>query len=212
MVKRREQIKPNNMKTNLKTLAIVTCLAVGTCAYAQEGFIRPELSYNFASLSGSDAVGFKTKDAAGYGVTGGAYIGAQNEHEIGLAIGKVDFSLSANAAGVTVSGKAKTVPVLASYRYYFGAKADVARLYVGPYVGYTSIKYNVRATFGTPAVFTDSSSGNSFTWGGGLGGMTKVTDKIDIDIGYRFIGGLKISDTNIKARVGSLYAGANFRF
>lgn len=199
------------MKTNLKTLAIATCLVIGTCVYAQQGFIRPELSYNFASLSGSDATGFKTKNSVGYGVTGGGYFGAQNEHEIGLGIGIEDFSLSTNVAGVSVSGKAKTVPVLVDYRYCFGAMTDMARFYVGPYAGYTNIKYNLRVAAGN-TVATGSSSGSSFTWGGGLGVLFKAADKVDADVGYRYIGGLKVSDSNIKAKVGSLYAGVNFRF
>jgi opacity protein-like surface antigen len=212
MVRRLENKNPINMKAILRTLAIATCLVTGTCAYAQQGFIRPELSYNFASLNGSDATGFKTKNSVGYGVTGGGYFGAQNEHEIGLGIGIEDFSLSSTVASVTVSGKAKTVPVLVDYRYCFGAMTDMARFYVGPYAGYTNIKYNVRATVGPTTVATDSSSGSSFTWGAGLGVLFKVADKIDADLGYRYIGGLKISDSNIKAKVGSLYAGVNFRF
>ena len=84
------------MKANLKTLAIAACFAISTCAYAQEGFIRPELSYNFAKLGITGVTGVGLKDAVGYGVAGGASFGAQNEHEIGLSIGILDFSLSSS--------------------------------------------------------------------------------------------------------------------
>ena len=41
-----------NMKTNLKMLAILTCLATSTGAHAHVvGFVRPELSYNFPTIS-----------------------------------------------------------------------------------------------------------------------------------------------------------------
>jgi len=192
------------MKANLKTLAIATCLALGTCTYAQEGFVRPELSYNFASLKGSDASGSTLKDAGGYAVAAGASFGAQNEHEIGISVGVANFWISGSSGAY---GKVKTMPILANYRYYLGTKANSARFYLAPSVGNTSVKVN-ESNKGS----TFSSSNTSFNWGGGIGALFKVADKFDVDLGFRYMEGIKIKDTNIHVQVNTLYIGANFRF
>ncbi len=196
------------MKANLKTLAIATCIAIGTCAYAQEGFIRPELSYNFASLSVSNNPGIGLKDTVGYGVAGGASFGAQNEHEVGLSVGIVDFTPTISAAGSRLTGKLKTVPVLANYRYYFGAKADSMRFYLAPSVGYSNVKIDWTAT-GPGGTAVISKSGTDFTWGAGLGVFFKVADKVDLDLGYRY---QEVKETDAKVKIGVLFAGVNFRF
>lgn len=199
------------MKANLKTLAVAACLAISTCAYAQVGFLRPEFSYSFARLDGSDAAGFKVEDSLGYGIAGGYVVGAQNEHEFGISLATTDFNLSANVGTASATGKVKVVPVLANYRYYLGTKTDAARCYLAPSVGSTSIKTTTSVVSGITTV-NDSSSGTCFTWAAGIGVLFKVDDKIDVDLGYRYVGGLKVKETNIKAKVGMLYLAGNFRF
>jgi opacity protein-like surface antigen len=201
------------MKANLKTLAIAVCLAIGTCAYAQGVFIRPELSYNFASVTGSDASGFKTQDALGYGIAGGTIFGAQNENEFGLSIALLKFNLASNVtgSGVNTSGNLKIVPLLANYRYYFGSKSDVVRPYFAPSAGWTSVKTNATTVNGI-TTSVNSTSGHNFTWGVGAGLSAKMNDRVDLDLGYRYLGGLKVRTTNAKITVGAFYAGLNIRF
>jgi opacity protein-like surface antigen len=205
--------KPTNMNANLKTLAIAACLAIGTSSYAQGVFIRPELSYNFASLSGSNSDGFKVQDALGYGVAGGTRFGTQEESEFGLSVATLKFSLTSNVvgAGVSASGNVKVVPIMANYRYYFGTKSDVARPYFAPSAGWTNIKTSTAVVSGL-TTSSSSSSGNCFTWAAGVGLLVKLDDKLDMDLGYRYIGGLKVRNTNVKMTVGSFCAGMNFRF
>lgn len=198
----------SNMKTNLTPLLIATCLAISPCAYAQEGFIRPELSYNFADLSVSSNPGVDLKDAVGYGVAGGARFGAQNEHEISLSVGILDFSTTSSDPAAAISGKIKTVPILANYRYYFGAKADSMRCYLAPSAGYSDVKVDTTVTVGNNTA-RFSSSGTDFTWGAGLGLLFKVADKVDMDLGYRY---QEVKESDGKLKVNTVYAGINFRF
>jgi opacity protein-like surface antigen len=201
------------MNANLKTLAIAACLAIGTSSYAQDVFIRPELSFNFASLSGSDSNGFKVQDALGYGVAGGTRFGVQEESEFGLSVSTLKFTVASSISGpgVSASGNLKVVPIMANYRYYFGAKSDIARPYFAPSVGWTNIKTNTSVVSGLTTTVSNS-SGNCFTWAAGAGVLFKLDDKLDLDLGYRYIGALKVRTTNIKLTVGSLYLGMNIRF
>ena len=196
------------MKVTLKTLAVAACLAISTCAYAQEGFIRPELSYNFAKLSANGNSWLGLKDAVGYGVAGGATFGAQNEHEVGLSIGFLDFTPTSSLPASSITGKIKSVPVMANYRYYFGAKTASLRFYLAPSIGYSSDKvdYTLNVSGGS---FHHTSSGTDFTWGAGLGVLFKVADKVDVDVGYRYVA---VDYTDAKAKIGALFAGVNFRF
>jgi len=203
--------KPTNMNANLKTLAIAACLAIGTSSYAQGVFIRPELSFNFVALSGSDSNGFKVQDALGYGVAGGTRFGAQEESEFGLSVAALKFTLASSITGASASGNVKVMPIMANYRYYFGTKSDVARPYFAPSAGWTNIKTNSSVVSGI-TTSSSSSSGNCFTWAAGVGLLVKLDDRLDMDLGYRYIGGLKVRTTNVKMTVGSIYAGLNFRF
>jgi len=196
------------MKANLKTLALATCLAIGTCAYAQEGFIRPELSYDFAKISITGATGIDLKDAVGYGVAGGAFFGVQNEHELGLSVSVTDFRLTSSITGTNITGKTRIVPILANYRYYFGAKADSMRFYLAPSLGFTSSRGDAAIINGN-TLTRASSSGNDSTWGAGFGVLFKVADKIDVDAGYRY---MEFKESNAKIKMNSLYLGVDARF
>jgi Outer membrane protein beta-barrel domain len=199
------------MKANLRTLAIATCLALGTCAQAEGVFFRPELSFDFASLNGSDANGFKIKDAVGYGIAVGNRFGTQDESEFGVSVDAARFSLSPNVVGGAGSGNLKIIPLLANYRYYFGAKVDAVRCYLAPSIGWTTVKTNYTA-FSGGTITSNGATGGNFTGCIGVGALVKLEKAADLDFGYRYIGGLKVRTTNIKATVGTLYAGLNIRF
>ena len=196
------------MKANLTTLAIVTCLAIGTCAYAQEGFIRPELSYNYARISVASPAGIKLRDEAGYGIASGASFGAQNEQELGLSVSLVDFKLYSKLAGTSITGKIRTLPILANYRYYFSTKTDAVRFFLAPSAGFTSGRSDVSA-FSGGTITRTTSSGNDVTWGAGFGALVKVADKIDLNVSYRHI---EFKESDAQLRVNTLSAGANIRF
>ena len=199
------------MKANLRTLAIAACLAVGTCAQAQGVFLRPEVTFNFASLSGSDANSLKTKDAVGYGVEAGTRFGAQDENEFGFSASMLKFSLAANNSANVVVGHIQVVPLLANFRYYFGAKGDAVRCYVAPSAGWTNIKADSKTYAGT-TLSSFASNGSCFTWAGAVGALVKLDDRFGVDFGFRYTEALRVRATNIKATVGTLYAGINFRF
>ena len=203
-----------NMKINLNILAFVACLATSTGAYAQVvGFIRPELSYNFPTISVPHNPEISLKDSFGYSLAGGVLLGAQNEHEIGLSVGILNFSMSAHSIqGVTTfSGMVKTIPIMANYRYYFGAKGDPVRFYLAPSLAYTRVQVDV-TTYGPSGIAWGRSTSTDFTWAAGLGMLIKVATRVDIDIGYRFQGELKESVTGTEIRMHTVYTGVNIRF
>ena len=199
------------MKANLRTLAIATCLALGTCAQAEGVFVRPELSYNFVSLNGSNANGINIKDGLGYGIAVGNRFGTQDESEFGVSVGAMRFSLSPSAVGGVGSGNLKAIPLLANYRYYFGAKANAVRCYLAPSIGWTTVKTNFTA-FSGGTMAANGSTGGNFTGCAGVGAVVKLENTVDLDFGYRYVVGLKVRNTNIKITDGALYAGLNFRF
>lgn len=198
------------MKIHSKLIAVLAGLALTTAAHA-EGFIRPELSYTFASVS---VPGFSIDldNAFAYGVTGGATFGAEAQHELGVSIGVIDQSVTTGLAGATASGNVKTVPYMAGYRYYFAAKAAPARFYLTGGAGWASVKFDARVNV-AGVTARASGSDTDFIWGVGAGVMFKVTERIDIDAGYRYqeltqqVGSV---DAKIKSNV--VYAGVNFRF
>ena len=192
------------MKPNIKIAALATFLAICVSAYAQEGFIRPELSYNTVKISGDND---SLKDAFGYGIAGGAYFGAQSEHELGLSVGIINFDFK-SIADTDFKGSVKTVPLLVNYRYYIGTKADAVRFYLAPSAGYTFLKLEDSFSDGEE-VWSDDISETDFTWAIGAGVVFKVADKIDVDVGYRF---LQVRANGGHANVNSLYVGGNFRF
>jgi opacity protein-like surface antigen len=198
------------MKTHLKLAAALASVALAASVHA-EGFLRPEVSYTFASVS---VPGFSIDldNAFGYGVAGGATFGGEGQHEVGVSIGVLDYSVSTSLAGATGSGKVKTVPYVATYRYYFGPKTAPARFYLGGAAGWANVKVNASVTSGGITARA-SESDTDFVWGVGLGAVFKVTERVDIDAGYRYqelqqpVGAV---DAKIKSN--TLYAGVNFRF
>jgi opacity protein-like surface antigen len=202
-----------NIKTNLNILALVACLSISAVAHAEEVFIRPEISYNFPSISVPNNPEISLKSAFGYSVAGGVLLGTQNEHEIGLSVGMLNFKMSVPVIrGVTgFYGKVKTLPLMVNYRYYFGAQADRVRFYLAPSLAYTNVQVDVTTT-GPSGFAQGSSSSTDFTWVAGLGVLIKVADRVGIDIGYRYQGELKETVTGVEIRMHTLYTGVSVRF
>ena len=100
------------------------------------------------------------------------------------------------------------MPILANYRYYFGAKTNSIRFYLAPSLGFTSGRSDASIINGS-TVTRISSSGNDSTWGAGLRVLSKVADKIDVDVGYRY---MECKESNAKMKVNTLYASIDVRF
>jgi opacity protein-like surface antigen len=213
------------MKSSIK-VAVVAFFAIGISAYAQVGFVRPEISY--LKITNSVPLGISgnnqdLKGTVGYGVAGGSLYGEQNEHEISLSISFAEskasvtepFAMSDVSGTVNDSVKLKTMTILANYRYYTGAKADPARFYVGPSIGTMHITGNetATATAGTETMSDSEGIGTKNPWTAALaiGVTVKLADKIDLDLGYRYTYGLNKSwGEHVKSN--SLYAGVGFKF
>ena len=88
------------MKSSIK-VAVVAFFAIGISAYAQDSFIRPELSYvkiaNNLSFSHADDTK-SPRGTIGYGIAGGAIVATATER---LAVVAPEvFSLKVDAAAV----------------------------------------------------------------------------------------------------------------
>jgi len=219
------------MKSSIK-VAVVAFFAIGISAYAQDSFIRPELSYvkiaNNLSFSHADDTK-SPRGTIGYGIAGGAIVGDQGQHEISLSLQLDDskasvsqstpFSMDGvNYSSGTDSIKLKTTTLLLNYRYYFGARANPVRFYVGPSLGYTHIQGSEAASAvemsGTVDTDNGSDTRNPWTTALSLGVAVKLADKIDLDLGYRYTYGISKSWGNFleHLRSNSLYAGVGFKF
>ncbi len=211
-----------NMNTKIKIAAVAAFFALGLSAYAQSGFIRPELSLVMPTTKAGQFEA-KLKSTVGYGIAAGVVFGAQDEQEIGVSLsladvkGSISSSTPFNFLGTNYttgsdSVKLKTMPVLLNYRYYFGAKADGTRFYVGPSVGYTKVKFT-EVMVGTRPGYIDTLTitdfENGFTWALSLGLAVKLADKTDLDVGYRFASA-KVGGGHYNA--GALYTGITFKF
>jgi opacity protein-like surface antigen len=194
------------MKPNFKIVAVTTFLAISVCANAQERFLRPEVSYNFAKSSDST---IDLKDAVGFGIAGGIYFGAQNGQELGLSAGILNFDIkSVEVGGVDVTGRVKALPLLVTYRYYLGTNEKPLRFYLASAVGYSIVKVEATASLGDVTAAGDSNE-TDFTWAVGTGAVFKLSDRIDMDAGYRF---QQIRQADGHASVNSIYVGANLHF
>lgn len=203
----------DNMKFNTK-IAVAAFFAIGLSAYAQEGFIRPEVSYALPNNSYQYIGSFK--GAAAFNLAGGCVFGAQDEQEVSLSIGTTTFKVSNPSVeyfdGAQVSLKLEETPILINYRYYTGAKSDSARFYVGASAGILLAKLTATSDGAT----VTSASSNPWDLGLGLGGAFKLADKIDLDVGYRFLlSGNALANayySSASLRASYFYAGVGFKF
>jgi len=199
------------MNTKIKFVALVTVLmALAHSAHA-EGFIRPSLLYVSPTMSGAST-------ATGFGLAVGGRFGPQAAHELSFEGSWVKWDESANYAGYAVSGSLKYAPCLLNYRYYFGQAASATRFYIGPSAGFACTTASVSA-IGPNVNVAVSDSTSSAAYGASLGLVFKLAQKVDLDLGYRYlfvkgnqvtIAGTTVTLDDAKAHV--LYAGVSFRF
>ncbi len=202
------------MKSNTK-IAVVAFFAIGLSAYAQEGFIRPEVSYALPANSYQYIGSFK--NAAAFDLAGGVTLGDQ---EIGLSVGTASFKVSNPSVdffdGAQISLKLQETPILVNYRYYLGPKTATVRFYVGASAGILLAKLSATSSGESVA----SVSSNPWDLGLEVGGAFKLTDSIDLDVGYRFLlsgTGLAVNGddfgySSVSVRASYFNVGVGFKF
>ena len=187
-------------------IAIAACFLVGISAYAQDGFIRPEISYtkptsrNLTFTGTGDSA--KLQSAAGFSIAAGDAYGDQDSHEVSLSIGLASFKTSESQAKVfsynnvlfssdTDSMKVRTIPILFNYRYHTGVKTSALRFYFGPSFGATLLKRSealngINAVGGGAEAMSVSESKYPLNWAVSAGAAYRLTNRLKLDAGVRF--------------------------
>jgi opacity protein-like surface antigen len=173
-------------------------------------FIRPLVYWVHPTAEGYS-------DAGAAGLSFGAVSGAKKEHEISVEFAYTYWSSSQTAPGFSVSGKEHYLPILMNYRYLFGSEQSKVRFYVGPSIGFTRnwIEVKGRSNYATYSVTTGDWS---FTVSGSAGVLIKLANKIDLDVGYRYLhsdgGKYTVAGYRFEGEAGKahmFYGGLNFR-
>ena len=203
------------MKTKIGSIALVALLGANFAAAAEsapkktEYFIRPLVAY-VKPTDGDSATGF--------GFAAGGCFGAKKEHELSFDWNYAEWDESLTDSDVSVSGSIKYMPYLLGYRYYFGPEALKARFYAGASAGMTSVDVSVLAV-GSGMTFSGSDTAWGSTLAGSVGVKVRLTEKADLDLGYRYqhtngptitLAGEGIELDDLKAHI--FYLGVGFRF
>lgn len=197
----------------MKTLSriLVVMLAGAAASASADTFIRPAAYYVSPTTDGYSSAG------AG-AVSIGFSRGENLQHEFSMEVAYVRWNSSTNVSGIAVSGSEHYMPYLANYRFLFGQKGDTLRAYIGPAIGVMNSRIDVsaRSRFGS---FSDSSSAWAFAAAGSAGVVLKLSDKVNLDIGYKYLhaeaASYTIAGVNLEAgaaRAHMLGAGIGIRF
>ena len=198
----------------------LTLLCLGSMAVVRpamaEMFVRPSVMY--VSFQNS---GYSNK--TGLSLAAGTTLGAGAEHELGLEIVLMDWALSQdlNAGGPFVfptTGSGHLVPYLANYRYRFGAKDAQLRYYLGPSLGLANYRGDL-TQIRSGVIANATVSQWSAVYGGTVGVTVKLTDMLELDVGYRYLHVASIDPGSGSNRipmdatqVNLLHVGLGFRF
>jgi len=200
-----------NRKTTLSGFVALALVAVSSLT-AGNGFIRP-------------TVGFVSPDAEGYddsiylGADIGSFLGKNQNHEVSGEIGFVAWEFDQREGAFRAEGEETYVPLLVNYRYYVGTPdVNKVRFFFGPSLGFTEATYEVKVT-GPGMNLKGDASELLFTYAVNLGVEIKFTEKLSLNLGYRYLH-IKGTDTELfgsridlddsKAHVG--FAGLTCRF
>jgi opacity protein-like surface antigen len=154
-------------------------------------------------------------NAGGIGASLGAMFGAGLQHEFNVEFGYTNWKMDDYIGNVRVKATEHHLPVLASYRYYFNADGAPVRPYVSPGFGYQFTKVDAEAV----GYGSESASDGSFCYTGAIGALIRLTDKIDFDLGYRYlhadgmsgdVQGVPYETDAFAAHIG--YLGVSFKF
>ena len=183
---------------------------------AVEYFVRPIVdSVNPHVMAGATATG--------WGLCTGIYWQSgpgDFEKEISLEFERARWS-GTDSMGIVQASEGETIiPVLVNFRANFvpDKRLDFVHIYFGPCVGAMKATATSIVTVGGQTTYA-SSSDFDFAWGATAGLLIRITQKLDIDVGYRLLG---TSDTKFqfngegfrtgKYTIDGWYAGIGWRF
>lgn len=202
---------------NSVSRVVLAALGAATLATASsaEYFIRPLIAHVDPDQDGYSS-------ATGFGLAGGRYFGPKLQHELSVDLTFTKWEDSANMGSMgSVSAEEAHMPVLVHYKYHFALSDGPSplRLYVGPGLGMTQTELDLRGTVTGLGTFADSDSNWNFTWAASVGIIFKLSPKVDLDFGYRYLH-VKGSDYNLlggtfeaeDGKASVFYGGVGFRF
>jgi opacity protein-like surface antigen len=198
------------MNTITKTAACAAMLLLNLPVFA-EGFVRPLVEF-----ISPETDGYSTR--AGVGAVVGSQFGKQEEHELSFEAAGTQWNTARVSSVGAVALQERFVTCLLNYRYHFGPATAPVRFYAGPSLGYTNNDVSGAVT-GAHGVTAGRESIWNLTWSGSAGLTFKLSEKIELDVGYRFLhvqprdttlAGYAFKGEAVKAHV--VYAGVGFRF
>jgi opacity protein-like surface antigen len=195
-------------------------LAVAPQARA-DGYIRPLLQYVSATNVSADAPDPKGSKLGG-GIAVGCCLGANDEIDLGIEFSTCEIKAPSydTYSGIYPYGQSfqntdslRLQPLLGIVRYQFGNKAARVRPYLGLAVGFTNLTARSIAKNTTNSTVSEWSGSGTYFTAGGLGGIQiRLSDQIDLDVGYRYCGISSSDLTGANVNTSTLYAGVGVRF
>ncbi|MBK8478670.1 MAG: hypothetical protein IPL39_21025 [Opitutaceae bacterium] len=176
---------------SLRTCIVLLALLATAARLRAEPFVR--IAGNYAVYQRD---GFSNR--AGLSLAAGTSLGADNNHELGLETGSLDwgykesFEVPRDVFGAVSGerGDGRLIPVLLTYRYCFGRAATPLRFHIEAVAGYTrssgswlEINGSLGPLYNQPVPFAAWRP----TVGAGLGAEWAVGSRLSIDFGYRWI-------------------------
>ena len=205
------------MKTPaFRALAVsVIGLGLATAAFAG-GFVRPIIGIADPSTDGYSS-------ATTAGLCAGYYWNSETSSiskEASLEIGYTKWTYRGDVDGYGVRAKEEYLPVLLNLRAHFplGKELERVRFYFGPSLGLAQARGTVKVS-DDEDTYSASVSDWSFCYGGTAGFVFQLTDKVDLDVGFRLLR-LEGSDFDVEgyqleteaSTTKIWYAGLGYRF
>jgi len=115
------------------------------------------------------------------------------------------FNKDQTLFGLTNSSEFQTYSYMANFYYDFSPYTMFTPYVMGG-LGMTHIEYSFSGTTVTPVTYT----ANNFTWALGAGLSARMTNRWNIDLGYRFLNMGNLHEASIKAH--EVYLGTRYVF
>jgi len=155
--------------TKVRTTCILMLFMFGSIAYAQEGFHKMNVGVDLALPMGD----LSNMSSIGFGVSGKAYYGLDQEMNITGSLGYLHFSAKDGFASISM------IPLMFGFDYDFGG------FYVEPKLGLVFASYKVDwGGFGL-----GSYTASSTEFGIGLGGGYRI-DNLDFGAHFNIVNNL----------------------
>ena len=158
--------------TKVRTTCILMLFMFGSIAYAQEGFHKMNVGVDLALPVGD----LSNISSIGFGVSGKAYYGLNQEMNITGSLGYLNFPYKES----DLSGGLSMIPVMFGFDYDFGG------FYIEPKLGLVFTSMKISYSF---MGYSSSETHSSTELGIGLGGGYRI-DNLDFGLHFNIVDNL----------------------